>query len=176
VDSIFKTPLEAAVLDLCEKLLGPEGFRAVDVDCRMASRSLVRIFIEPALDLDPERLAARPQVSATLGDCSRMSPILGTALEASGLLPGAYDLEVSSPGLDRRLRLSADFAGQVGSDIKLKLIQALPGRGTNLSGRLTGFFPEGEPKLVVEVDGKSVDVPLEKIKQANVVWRPVSEQ
>src|SRR4051794_16535757 len=95
LESISKTPLELRILSLSENVLEPQGFRVVDVDCRVGHRSLLRIFIERAGSQNP-----------TLDDCASASRLLSAQLDTDEeILPGAYDLEVSSPGLDRRLRL-----------------------------------------------------------------------
>src|SRR5687767_6805867 len=127
VVSIAKSESEKRILELCEKHLEPEGFRAVDVDCHLAGRSIVRIFIERIV---PSGGDSTP----SLENCASASRLLGPVLEADPMIPGAFDLEVSSPGLDRRLRLDKDFEQVVGEEVKLKLIERIESIGANLTG------------------------------------------
>lgn len=150
------------MLTLCEAHLGPRGFRAIDVDCHVGPRSIVRIFIE--------RMAQEAEASAlpTLDDCAEASRTIGTVLDgAEDLIPGGYDLEVSSPGLDRRLRLRSDFQSVVGEQVKLKLTESLEGKGANVTGRL---LKVSDDNVTVEVSGEERTVPFDKIKRANRVW------
>lgn len=117
----------------------------------------MRLFIERASGEPP-----------TLDDCANASRAIGDILENENLIPGAYDLEVSSPGLDRRLRVRADFEKSVGSDIKLKLTDSVEGLGANVTGKLERVDAAG---VIVLTQKKEWPIPLSKIKQANVVWR-----
>lgn len=94
--------------------------------------------------------------------------MLGPVLDEDPVIPGSYDLEVSSPGLERRLRLDRDFASVVGEEVKLKLVQSIEGVGANVTGRLDGVENES---LLLTVSGKKVVVPISNIKRAHRVWR-----
>lgn len=155
--SISKNPKEVEILQLCDESLASMGFRVVDVDCRLGGRSLIRIFIERA-DATPP----------SLENCSEFSRAISQKLDEKDLIPGAYDLEVSSPGLDRRLRLESDFKRVVGSDVKLKLFERIPGRGSNVTGKVTKVETGN---LWIEIEKEEVAVALPKVKQANLVWR-----
>jgi ribosome maturation factor RimP len=158
LDSISKTPLEAHILSLSEKTLEPKGFRVVDVDCRVGPRSIVRLFIERA-----------PSQPPTLDDCATASKLVSEVYDTdSELIPGAYDLEVSSPGLDRRLRLREDFEKASGQDLKLKLTDSIPGLGANVTGKLERVDAEN---VVMNVNKKEWPIPLTKVRQANIIWR-----
>jgi len=143
----------------------PLGFRPVDLDCHIGGRSLVRIYIERLQGNAPVPEAQSPATS--LEDCTQVSRMLGPILEADPSIPGGFDLEVSAPGLDRRLRLRPAFESAVGSTLKLKLVERLEGRGANVTGRLVRVEPE---HIVVQVGTDEVSVPWQKIKQAVRVW------
>ncbi len=167
-NSISKTALELKILSLADATLNPLGLRIVDVDCRVGGRSLVRLFIE-RLD------GVAETATCSMENCVEASRKISEqfdAIEAAGTeldwIPGTYDLEVSSPGLDRRLRLEADFEKQVGNDVKLKLNERLLPRGANLTGTLLQVKPE---TVVLKIDKDEVAVPLGQIKQANLIWR-----
>lgn len=158
--SISKSPLELQILQLCDSLMAPLGFRVVDLDCRVSGRSLLRVFIERVGGETP-----------SLEDCSRVSRTLSEKLDEGELIPGSYDLEVSSPGLDRRLRLESDFLRAKGQEIRLKLFERLPGRGANVAGKITKVETGN---VWVEVDQEEVAIALPKVKQANIVWQAPS--
>ena len=115
--SIAKSRLEMKVLELCDTHLGPRGFRAVDVDCHVAGKSIVRIFIERLrLQAEAELSSAEPETAVSpkrpqtsIEDCAEVSRLIGPVLDTVEFIPGPYDLEVSSPGVERRLRLVSDF-------------------------------------------------------------------
>ena len=162
LEPILKTDLELQLLALCEKVLGPSAFRPVDVDCRLGGKSLIRIFIERT----GAQEGGKPG-TATIEDCAKASGLMGTALEAESLIPGHYDLEVSSPGLERRLRLRSDFEQCIGGEVKLKLTESLQGKGANVTGVLRKV-ENGD--IVVALGNAEILVPLLKIKRANLVW------
>lgn len=160
MDTVAKSDFEQAVLEIAESILKAHGFRVVDLDCRIAGRGLVRVFIE--------RDTVSPE-PPTLDECAAMSPLLGDALENSGRFSGSYDLEVSSPGLDRRLRVMSDFDRHVGSEVKLKLVEKWENGGLNFTGQLEGTEAG---RLHLKVGRESFQIPLSKVKQANLVWKP----
>lgn len=84
-----------------------------------------------------EGLAAEQLSGVTHDDCTSFSRDFGTLLDIEELVPGAeYTLEVSSPGLDRKLRTLADFQRFTGSLVKLQTFEPLAGN-RHWQGRLT---------------------------------------
>ena len=152
--SISKTELEQRLIDRASACLADIGYRVVDLDCVLTGHRMVRLFIERA---------AEP--NASIEDCARVSEALGDLIE-SEIGGGPCDLEVSSPGLERRLRTWADFAACVKREIQFKLVSAFNGqihfRGTLKSMSATG--------IVIVSSGTSVEVPIGRIKKANVIW------
>lgn len=157
MESIYKSELESQLLELCDKELISLGFRVVDLDCKLAGKTLLRLFIE--------NISEGVQVS--IENCVTVSRHLDPLIEAKGLFPGAYELEVSSPGLDRRLRLASDFQKVIGKELKLGLLESIPGVGAQLRGHLLRVLPE---QVEMKVSGKEVLVPLKQIKKANTIW------
>ncbi len=157
--SIAKSSIENDVLGKAEPVLSTQGFRIVDVDCRVGPRSLVRLYIE--------RLKAEAGAQVTLGDCAEASRSLETVFDEN-FLAGSYDLEVSSPGLDRRLRLQPDFEAVVGDEVKLAFTASIEGFGSKTRGRLLKVEQDG---VVVLVPGKPEHKFLfDQIKQANRIY------
>ena len=71
----------------------------------------------------------------SVGDCQAVSREAGDVLDVSGLIEPAYDLEVSSPGLDRILKTDREYAWAVGKDVRCWVREPVGGR-TEFSGRL----------------------------------------
>ena len=70
-------------------------------------------------------------------DCARVSRDVSAALDVADSIPHAYQLEVSSPGLDRPLRRERDFARFAGQSARIKLADGVEGR-RNFSGTIRG--------------------------------------
>jgi len=157
LESIYKSEVESKLLDLCDSELHSLGFRVVDLDCKIAGKTLLRLFIE--------RVSEGAQVS--IDDCVTVSRHLDPIIEARADFPGAYELEVSSPGLDRRLRLVSDFEKVIGKELKLGLLESIPGVGAQVRGHLLKVHPD---QVEINVSGKEVCVPLRQIKKAQTVW------
>lgn len=85
----------------------------------------------------PEGIRADQLAGITVEDCEQFSQDFGTVLDVNDLIPGAeYSLEVSSPGLDRKLRTRADFERFTGSLVKLRTASPVEGN-SHWQGRLT---------------------------------------
>ena len=84
--------LETAVESVVLPVIQAHGLTLVDLELRGGSRRMVvRIYVDKA-------------GGVTVGECQRLSHEVGDVIEVANLVPGSYDLEVSSPGLDRELR------------------------------------------------------------------------
>ena len=164
MESISKSQQENQILSLCETELEKLGFRPVDVDCRVSGRSLIRVFIEPL----PKSGETVVEGGVSIDDCTQVSRSLEPLLDEANVLPGAYDLEVSSPGLDRRLRLKADFEAQVGQSVRVFLKTSLEGKGKKPLGILSKVDSSG---VWLDEAGKEFFVPFESITQAVRVWQ-----
>ncbi len=159
VSSIKKSDLEEKVISLSSETLEPNGLRVVDADVRLGPTSLVRIFVEKV---------SETHAPTSLEDCRKANALLGPVIEKEDLTEGSYDLEVSSPGLDSRLRLLNDFNKVVGEEVKIELHASIPGVGANLRGVLKDVNPEGQIKVFSS--GKEVGLILTEIKKANRIW------
>jgi ribosome maturation factor RimP len=139
------------LIALLEPPLAAMGFEVADLDAHFGRRGLLRVFID------------RPQ-GVTLEDCERVSEQLGAWLDVEDPLPGSYVLEVSSPGLDRRLRTLAHFERFVGATARVELRDPRDGR-RRLTGRIAGV--EGD-EVVLEVEGETWRLPLAEIAVARL--------
>jgi ribosome maturation factor RimP len=102
----------------------------------------------------------------SIGDCQAVSREAGDVLDVSGLIEPAYDLEFSSPGLDRELRKEREYAWAVGKDVRCWVREPVMGR-TEFRGRLLAVSPM---TLTLEApEGEIQDVPRRLVTKARLV-------
>lgn len=101
----------------------------------------------------------------TIHDCETASRAISAMLDVENPLPGAYALEVSSPGIERPLRRKKDFERFVGEMISLKTHYPIDGRHTFSAVRLQGV---AEENIIVQDGEKEWILPLEAIKKAKL--------
>jgi ribosome maturation factor RimP len=106
----------------------------------------------------------KPQ-GVTLDDCQKVSQQISAVLDVEDPIPGAYTLEVSSPGVDRPLRKLADFQQHAGERVRIELLLPLDGR-RRFTGTLRGTESD---HVMVEVDGSLCRLPYSQIGRARVV-------
>ena len=102
----------------------------------------------------------------TVDDCAAISHQISGILDVEEPIRQAYDLEVSSPGLDRPLFKLADFERFAGRTAKIRLAVARDGR-RNFRGELRGVDDAGLVRI--EVDGEEFRLPHADIARANLV-------
>jgi len=99
-------------------------------------------------------------------DCAEVSREIGARLDASGAIPVRYQLEVSSPGLDRVLAREKDFAAACGHEVRLETRAPLAGR-RRFRGRLLSF-DAGVARLAL--DGTEVSIAFDDVARARTVY------
>jgi ribosome maturation factor RimP len=136
-----------------EPTVEAQGYELVDLEFIPQGRaSVLRIFID------------RPE-GIGLEDCATVSKAVSELLDADDPIPGQYNLEVSSPGLDRVLRKRAHYERFVGSRVHVQLASPLAGRR-----RFTGALQTvGEDAVTVEVDGQPHVLPYRLIQRTRLV-------
>ncbi|MES2638605.1 MAG: ribosome maturation factor RimP [Myxococcota bacterium] len=102
---------------------------------------------------------------ASIADCAKVSRGLSPALDAEDLIASAYDLEVSTPGMERPLQREKDFAYFAGCEARIKLY-GMDGR-RRLKVRLLGAA-DGQVRVHVDDEGERI-IPLSDIERANLV-------
>jgi ribosome maturation factor RimP len=110
--------LSRRLADLAGPLAQSMGLDLWGMEVLFASRSTVRVFVESGSGVGVDQ-------------CAELSRLLGLALDVEDLLPGAYTLEVSSPGLERKFFTPAQLAGARGLTVEVTLLSPLadfPGR------------------------------------------------
>ena len=146
---------------LAEPYVRDAGFDLVEVQSgRETTGWVVRLFID-AIGTG----AGEGSVAVSHADCERVSRDLSAALDVADLIPHAYQLEVSSPGLDRPLRRERDFARYAGQSARIRLAEGVEGR-RNFSGTICG----AQGGLVeIECEGRSYQLPIEQVAKANLI-------
>mgnify|MGYP001569432515 FL=1 len=141
------------VKELAEPVLAQKGMELIDVEYKMEyGRWVLRLFIDKSEGI-------------TVDDCGDVSRELGTILDVKNIITHAYNLEVSSPGLDRVLTRENDFLKYKGKKVKIKTKQPISGR-SNFSAVLDDF-KEGMV-LLVDSEGKKWEIPFNDIKKAKL--------
>ena len=135
--------------------------------------AVLRVYIDrlpgtalPAVpDSDGSEGGVAAQGGISVDDCEQASRALSEWLDVADPIPGAYHLEVSSPGFDRPLRTAAHFAAQVGQRVKVETTLPIADRR-----RFTGTLLAVEDgEVVVDVDGQPWRLPLAGLARARVV-------
>ncbi|PYR36774.1 MAG: ribosome maturation factor [Acidobacteria bacterium] len=108
---------------------------------------------------------ASAEESVSVEDCAHVSRELSAILDVEDVVPTAYTLEVSSPGLDRPLRRPDDYRRFAGRIAKIVMRTRIDGQGF-FRGRLGGV--DGSDVLIDGEDGKTHRVPLGAITRANL--------
>lgn len=134
--------------------------RVIEPVARELGLDLVDLEWRPAGPVAVLRVYVDRAGGVTLGECERLSRRLDPLLDVEGLIQGRYHLQVSSPGLDRPLRLPADFQRAVGDRVRLTL-RAQAGRTRVCVGRLRAA---GEALEMEMDDGRTEVVRLDEIE------------
>ena len=136
------------------------GLEIFDVQFRREASGMVL-----RVQIDRPGPAASAEECVSVADCSRVSRDLSALLDVEDFIPGAYTLEVSSPGLDRPLRSRADYERFAGRCAVLVLREAVNGQ-TFFRGRLAGV--DADAALLDGEGGQRHRVPLELVTRANL--------
>ena len=187
--------VEDRVREIAERVAASHGLEVVDVELRGTGGKsrMLRVFLDkdkPPASVSSESAAeslveavdapsrAADGSGVTHEDCANFSREFGTILDVEDAMPGAqYTLEVSSPGLDRKLVKPRDYERFAGSRVRLTTREAINGR-RNFDGRLEGLR---ENRILLElaqakkkkaepasVESK-VEIALSNVEKANLV-------
>jgi ribosome maturation factor RimP len=170
---------------IASRVAGSHGFDIFDVQYRREGSGMVlRVHIdrpwsgdgergmrEGAGDLPGRAGPAEPvEESVSVDNCAIVSRDLSAVLDVEDVVPGAYTLEVSSPGLDRPLRQASDYRRFAGRRAKIVMREAIDGQ-MFFKGRLEGTEEDARGGLAVRIegdDGRSHRVPIGVITRANL--------
>lgn len=96
--------------------------------------------------------------------CAKASRTISALLDVEDIIPGEYNLEVGSPGIDRPLRTKIDFERYAGFDAKLETALPIDGR-RRYSGQILSV---SEDDVVMKVEAEEFTVPLDQIQSAKL--------
>src|SRR5262249_51798092 len=141
------------IREAAERAAQTAGVEVVDVEWKIGKQRFLRVYIDkPA--------------GVSHSDCQAVSQQVSGVLDVEDLGPGPrYVLEVSSPGLDRKLTTAGEFERFVGRLARISTADPVD-NATFFEGRLAGYA-DGRVKL--DVKGRIIELPLAGIRKANLV-------
>ncbi|RLA76782.1 MAG: ribosome maturation factor RimP [Deltaproteobacteria bacterium] len=140
------------VQELLAPLLEYEGLELVEVEFqRERAGWVLRVYIDR-------------EGGVTLKDCVKVNRELGQLLDVEDFIPCSYNLEVSSPGIDRPLRKREDFERFKGHRARIRLSEPFEGR-KNFRGEILGCDEEG---VSLMVEGRVYRIPLPLVVKARL--------
>ena len=160
--------------EIAERVAASSGLEIVEIEFLGGGKArMLRVFLDkPAAGTDP-------LAGVTHDDCANFSREFGTILDVEDVMAGSYTLEVSSPGLDRKLIKAADFNRFTGSRVKLTTRQPV-GNNRHFEGRLESF-QDGRLMLDLSVAshksrkkmgaaaGEKIEIDFANVEKANLV-------
>ena len=162
------------VREIADRVAGSSGLEIVDVEFLGGGKArMLRVF------LDKSAAGTDPLAGVTHEDCAHFSREFGTILDVEDVMPGSYTLEVSSPGLDRKLVKAADFTRFTGSRVKLTTRQPV-NNNRHFEGRLEKFddgrlmldlsvASHKSRKKMGETAGPRIEIEFANVETANFV-------
>ncbi len=166
----------ARLWKIIEPVCTGSGYELVELVLTQSPAGWVlRVFIDtPPPESDPEAT-----VGSDIGfdDCERVSRELSAVLDVEDPIDRAYNLEVSSPGLDRPLRKAIHFQRCLGQVAKISMLRGVDGR-RNFKGQLVALEPPAsgpadadteDTIITVDVDGVEYQLPLSDVDNARLV-------
>ncbi len=150
----FMQSADSSLTKLALGVIEPMGFELVGVEFFQhgAHGATLRVYIDH-------------EQGITLDDCTAVSHQLSGVLDVEDPLPGHYDLEVSSPGIDRPLVFPEHFTRFAGSRVRIRLAEKLDGR-RKLEGCLKGY---ASGVVTLDADDRLWEIPLNSIESARLL-------
>lgn len=145
---------------LAGRVAASYGLDVFDVQFRREGPGLVL-----RVQIDRPGPSASAAESVSVDDCAQVSRDLSAILDVDDVVPGAYTLEVSSPGLDRPLRGAADYTRFTGRRAKLVMRETVDGQSF-FKGTLGGI--DAGDVLIDADDGRRHRVPIDVITRAHL--------
>jgi ribosome maturation factor RimP len=146
--------LAQRVAEFVQPTIEDLGFATVRVEFLGLKSPRVQIMVERV-----------DQKAMTVDDCALVSRAVSALLDVEDLIPGAYTLEVSSPGIDRPLVSLADYERFAGFEAKVELARPLEGR-RRFRGRLRGAAGD---MVSLEMPDGMVELPFADIHRAKLI-------
>ena len=154
----MREAVASKIEEIAQRVAESEGMEVVEVEIKGGGpQRLVRISIDKPAGI-------------THADCELVSQQVGTILDVEDVVPGGrYTLEVSSPGIERKLLKPRDYERFQGKKAKVTLRELVDGR-RNWEGTLAGFVegPAGALVMLEIGPGKTIQFPFEQVLKANL--------
>jgi ribosome maturation factor RimP len=150
----------ARIAHIAQPVLAQLGFRLVRA----------RMFAQSGMTL--QIMAERPDGTMTIADCEAASQALSPELDVEDVIPDAYRLEISSPGIDRPLVRVSDFRRAIGHEAKIELTQPLETGRKRFRGNILSVEGDGRDAVVTL---ERVDAPPDEEKTVHMPLRDLDE-
>jgi ribosome maturation factor RimP len=169
IATVSRAPLQQRLISIVEPVCIAAGYELVDLRFVLEQGGwTLRVAVDLPLDQHTD-IDQVPSDRVDLEDCEQLSRELSAVLDVDDPIPQAFNLEVSSPGIDRPLRTAAHFAHFAGSEAKIQLAVPLhlpTGERRNFKGILRGI--DGTD-VRIECDGTEFRLPIDDIEHAKLV-------
>jgi ribosome maturation factor RimP len=155
-----RTGIVAKIQEIAERVAQPEGIEIFDIDLKGTGRHQVLLIVIDRAD------------GVTHGDCELVSHRVGEILDAEDTIHGTYSLEVSSPGVERKLRNWKDWVRFVGEKAKVVLREPVAAAAAPPMKHFEGVIArvgDQEQTVTIELaDGAEVTFPVAQVDRANL--------
>lgn len=145
----YRTQVE----DIARKLCADMHLAVYDIDEKMSGKGRIIVVYLTKIG------------GVTLDECARFSRALSDELETLDLIPERYFLEVSSPGLERPLRLKSHWISAISEKVAVQY--SLEGEKQSRMGTLSEV---NQDTIVLDDRGERVEIPLKSISRAKTVY------
>ncbi len=152
-DDAESSALEKRLLAIVEPVVRSEALVLVELQWRSEGRGhVLRIYLD------------RREGGVTLEECAEVSRQVSHLLDVEDVIPGSFHLEVSSPGLTRRIKRPQEFELFAGRPARL-VVQEEGGKTATIKGILKGLKAD---EVLIETQGRVRAVPLARVAKANL--------
>ena len=152
-EKFYVKKIEQMTEELVQRVI-PNEYEMVDVEyVKEAGEMYLRILIDK-------------DGGMTIDDCVELSGIIGSELDKKDYIKDAYNLEISSPGLDRTLKKDRDFVREKGKDVEVKLFKKDDNYGKEFVAVLEGLDENGS--VVFRIDDNLVAFDKKEIAKINL--------
>lgn len=152
------------IIELVSRVLNPAGYDCIEADW-VGDERILRLFVD--------RTGSDGKTGVNVDDCVKASKLLDEYQELDDSIGGAYTLEVSSPGVERPLRLRPHFEQHVGSTVEVKLVDKVQDRRHG-SGKLLPLSNDsngtGDTIITLETSRGPWSFPLASLQRAHLVF------
>ncbi len=150
------------IIDLATSKLAPDGYRCIEAEWD-GGEKILRLYVD--------RLNAEPETIITIDECVAASHLLNEVPEIDQAVSSGFFLEVSSPGIERPIRLADDFRRMIGAKVQVKLSKKVDER-KNAVGVVKALeaVEESGAKVTLALDNGDWSFDITDLKKANLVF------